>query len=158
MPVPHEYFDHTARTSQFQEDLRERLGNMPGVTAVTLAAAGPMSRGLGVFPLVSEGATSSSGDSAPHAECDVVSAGFFQTLGVPVVRGRPFADSDREGSATVAMVSQELVRRILAKAMRPPSRQANTPGSGEGDVFFEVVGVAGRDRTVESITWPDACR
>jgi len=127
-----------SRTLQFQADLRERLGNMPGVSAVTLAAAGPMSRGLGVFPLVSEGSASSSGDSAPHAECDVVSPGFFQTLGVPVVRGRPFAVSDREGSAPVAMVSQELVRRYwpdddpLGKKIR----------MDRGGAFFEVIGVA----------------
>ena len=127
-----------SRTLQFQADLRERLGNMPGISAVTLAAAGPMSRGLGVFPLVSEGSTSSSGDSAPHAECDVVSPGFFQTLGVPVVRGRPFAVSDREGSAPVAMVSQELVRRYwpdddpLGKKIR----------MDRGGAFFEVIGVA----------------
>jgi len=41
-----------ARALQFQEALRQRIVSMPGVTGVTLAAAGPISGGMGVFPLV----------------------------------------------------------------------------------------------------------
>jgi predicted permease len=126
-----------ARTLQFQEDLRSRIAGMPGVRAVTLAAASPISRGMGVFPIVSEGSAVSSEESLLHVECDVVSAGFFETLGVPVVRGRAFAVSDRDGSAPVAIVSQELVRRYwpgeepLGKRIR-----LNT-----GSSFFDVIGV-----------------
>ena len=126
-----------ARTLQFQEDLRSRVAGTPGVSAVTLAAASPISRGMGVFPIVSEGSAVSAEESLLHVECDVVSAGFFETLGVPVVRGRAFAVSDRDGSAPVAIVSQELVRRYwpgeepLGKRIR-----LNT-----GSSFFEVIGV-----------------
>ena len=126
-----------ARTLQFQEDLRSRIVGMPGVSAATLAAAGPISPGIGVFPIVSEGSTISSEDSLLHVVCDVVSPGFFETLGVPIVRGRAFSASDREGSAPVVMVSQELVRRYwpgeepLGKRFRLLS----------GSSFFEVIGV-----------------
>jgi predicted permease len=127
-----------ARTLQFQEDLRSRIVGMPGVTAVTLAVASPISGGMGVFPIVSEGSTISSEDSLFHAECDVVSAGFFETLGVPVTRGRAFAPSDRDGSAPVVMVSQELVRRYWPGEEPLGKRIRLRAGSS----YFEVIGVA----------------
>ena len=126
-----------ARTVQFQEDLRSRIAGMPGVSAVSLAAAGPISRGMGVFPIVSEGSAIASEESLLHVECDVVSAGFLETLGVPVVRGRAFTVSDRDGSAPVAMVSQELVRRYWP-AEEPLGKQIRLLS---GSSFFEVIGV-----------------
>src|SRR5207247_369743 len=75
-----------ARTRQFQENLRERLHSMPGVTSVALASNMPLSNSLGWFPLVTEGSTNLAGNSSPHADYNVVSAGFFETVGVPVVR------------------------------------------------------------------------
>jgi macrolide transport system ATP-binding/permease protein len=127
-----------ARTVQFQEDLRSRIAGMPGVSAVTLAAAGPISGGTGVFPIVSEGSAISSEESLLHVECDVVSAGFFEILGVPVVRGRAFAASDRDGAAPVVMVSQELVRRYWP-AEEPLGKRIRLR---TGSSYFEVIGVA----------------
>jgi hypothetical protein len=110
-----------ARTLQFQEDLPSRIARMPEVSDVTLAAAGPMSGGMGVLPTVSEGSAVSSEESLLHVECDVVSAGFFETLGVPVVRGHAFTVSDRDGSAPVALINQEFVRRYWPPKNRSAS-------------------------------------
>jgi predicted permease len=126
-----------ARTVQFQEDLRERIAKMPAVAAVTLAAANPISNGMGVFPLVAAGSAIAPGPASPHAECDVVSAGFFEMLGVPAVRGREFTASDREGSALVAIVNQEFVRRYWPNE-EPLGKQIRLD---TGSSFFEVIGV-----------------
>jgi hypothetical protein len=42
----------------------------------------------------------------------VVGAGYFRSLGIPVLRGRGFADADREGSTRVALVSEQVARRF----------------------------------------------
>jgi hypothetical protein len=60
-----------ARALQFQEDLRQRIASMPGVTGVTLAAAGPISGGMGVFPLVREGDQVSPEVAAPFGTIDL---------------------------------------------------------------------------------------
>ena len=39
-----------ARTLQFQENLRQRIAGMPGVTSVSLATAMPLSNGVGMVP------------------------------------------------------------------------------------------------------------
>jgi predicted permease len=93
---------------------------------------------MGVFPIMSEGSAISSEESLLHVECDVVYAGFFETLGVPIVRGRAFAASDRDGSAPVVMVSQELVRRYWPGEEPLGKRIRLRTGSS----YFEVIGVA----------------
>jgi predicted permease len=42
----------------------------------------------------------------------VVGAGYFRSLGIPLLRGRGFADADREGSTRVALVSEQVARRF----------------------------------------------
>ncbi|PYT24845.1 MAG: hypothetical protein DMG57_27185, partial [Acidobacteria bacterium] len=100
-----------ARTREFQENLRERIGRMPGVSSVAFASTMPLSHGIGWFPLMIQGSAITTGNSSPHTDYNVVSASFFGTIGVPVVRGRVFTTADCEGSPPVAMVNQVLARR-----------------------------------------------
>src|SRR5262249_23586439 len=100
-----------ARTRQFQESLRDRIGTMPGVASVALASAMPLTNAMAWFPLLTEGSPAPPGRSSPHADNNIVSAGFSETTGAPVVRGRTFPTSDREGPPPVAMVNQALARR-----------------------------------------------
>ncbi|MGH9645992.1 MAG: FtsX-like permease family protein, partial [Bryobacteraceae bacterium] len=129
-----------AKSLQFQESLRQRLSAMPGVASVALASALPfsLSAPLGMCPVSAEASVKSPGP-AYAAGCYAVSSGYFETLGLPIVRGRAFSPSDREGAQPVAIVSQEFARtnwpnqEPIGKRVRPAN----------GDTFFDVVGVAG---------------
>ena len=128
-----------ARTLQFQDDLRQRIAALPGVTSVALATAMPLSNGLGWFPLAVEGKAAAGGTPAPHADYNVISPGYFDTVGARVVRGRGFTAGDREGSSPVVMVNQEFARRYwpgedpLAKRIRLRA---------VAGAYFQVTGVA----------------
>ncbi len=117
-----------ARTREFQDTLRDRVRGMPGIQSAALAGNLPLSNEMGNLPLAAGGST----------DYNVISADFFATIGVVVVRGRGFTASDREGSQPVVLVNQDLVRRFwpneepLGKQIR--LRAGTTP--------FEVVGVA----------------
>src|SRR5205085_902744 len=74
-----------AGTREFQKKLRERIAAMPGVTSVALASAMPLSNGMGGFPLITEGSAITARDSSPQADYNIVSAGFFTTIGAVVV-------------------------------------------------------------------------
>jgi predicted permease len=128
-----------ARTLQFQENLRQRMERMPGVTSVALATAMPLSNSTGWFPLAVEGGQPSTGPASPHADYNVISAGFFDTIGVRVVRGRGFTADDREGSPPVAMVNQDLARRYWPDGEPLGKRIRLSAAAGP---YFEVVGVA----------------
>jgi putative ABC transport system permease protein len=126
-----------SKSSQFQENLRERMSTMPGVVSVALASAFPIPvlPPFGGCSLETDGPVISPGG---HFECDAVSAGYFETLGIPIVRGRAFSPSDREGSDPVAIVNQQLARTYwpgqepIGKRMR----------SADSDTYFHIVGVA----------------
>ncbi len=72
-----------------------------------------------------------------HAVCHHVSAGFFETLGLRVVRGRPFLASDRAGAPPVAVVSQSFADKYFPN--QEPLGQHIQTNSG---AFFDVVGVS----------------
>jgi predicted permease len=70
-----------------------------------------------------------------------VSPGYFDTMGIPVVRGRGFSENDTPASTRVAIVNQTFVRRFLGGA--DPIGQTFR-GMQEGDyptTLYEIVGV-----------------
>jgi predicted permease len=60
----------------------------------------------GKLPPVANGSSST-------VRSNVVGPGFFTTLGVPVLAGRDFADSDTETSPHVGIINEEFARRFL---------------------------------------------
>lgn len=127
------------RARQFQENLRQRAGRIPGVTSVALATMAPLWDSYGWFPLLTEGSAGLSDDASPHADYNAVSPEFFETVGTAVVRGRAFNIADREGGPPVAMVNQELARRYW-KDENPIGKRIRLGKTST--TFFEVVGVA----------------
>lgn len=128
-----------ARTAAFEDRVRERAGGVDGVTAVALAAnvhLDPLStvrRGLTI-----EGyARSADEDMEVHAAA--VGAGFFETLGLPLVRGRGFTAADRPGAPLVAVVNETFARRYWP-GQDAIGRRLST--SGPEGPFLHVVGVA----------------
>jgi hypothetical protein len=53
------------------------------------------------------------GEEDPRAQLRTISSGFFASLGVPIVAGRDFNDSDRRGREPVVIVSQSLAQRMF---------------------------------------------
>jgi putative ABC transport system permease protein len=71
-----------------------------------------------------------------------VSAGYFRTLGTPLLAGRDFDQHDTVVSAEVAIVNQEFSRKFLAGA-NPIGRQIRlVVGPGEPEHLYQVVGLA----------------
>jgi predicted permease len=126
-----------ARTRQFQDNLRQRIQGMPGVGSVAMATNMPLAN-AGWFPMEIAGAPSSTEDASPHTDYNIVSPGYFETVGAPVARGRDFTSADREGSQPAALVNQELVRCYWPNE-ESIGKRIRLAGSG---TFFTVVGIA----------------
>ena len=99
----------------------------------------PLSNGVGWFPLVVEGRQTTARPSSPHADYNVISSGFFETVGTPAVSGRAFTADDREGSPPVAMVNREMARQYWPDEEPIGKRLRLSAAAGP---YFEVVGVA----------------
>lgn len=123
-----------SKSLQFQDSLGRRIATVPGVVSFALASGFPLPWLPPMSPCSLE-TDSSAASPGGRALCHAVSAGYFETLGLPIIRGRAFLPSDRAGSAPVAIVNEELARTYW------PDQEAIGKRIRGGDTFFEVVGV-----------------
>ena len=120
-------------------DMEARLARIPGVRSAGLALYNPLTSNWGEGVLVA-------GKPAPAPGADVgsswdrVSTRYLQELGVKLVRGRHFTDSDNEQSENVAVVNEAFVRRFFSSNEDPIDRHfgLNLP---ENVNTFRIVGV-----------------
>lgn len=118
----------------------ERLAAIPGVESVAITSMVPVSGRDSISELGIEGRTQSNSDDAAPALIYEVSPGYFETMGVPLRRGRKFTPYDREGSVPVVMVSESFAKNYLA-GENPIGKRIRY--GGDDDPFLEIVGVTG---------------
>ena len=100
----------------FYKEAMRRITDLPGVDRVAVGTVVPWrdagSFGPG-FAFSAEGRAITPGEDDPRAQLRTVSPGFFAALGVPIVAGRDFNESDRRDSESVVIVSQTLAQRLF---------------------------------------------
>jgi predicted permease len=101
-------------TNSYHRQLLERVSGIPGVLSVGYSnnsIVGGMELGW------QDDVSPESGDPATavkvRAYGTMVSAGFFRTLGIPLVRGRDFTNIDDERHPRIAIVSRSLAERLF---------------------------------------------
>lgn len=99
---------------EFYRDLLTKLRELPGVQSVTIMAERIGSWSSNNSDMLVDGKL----PDVPSADLrtvrsNVVGPGFFSTLGVPVLQGRDFADSDTASSPHVSIINEEFARRFL---------------------------------------------
>lgn len=114
VPVP--IGDYGPKAIAFYEEVMRRAGQLPGVDGVAVGSFVPW-RDAGSFgPGVSfafEGFVPADGEEDPRARLRIVSPGFFDVVGVPLLAGRSFTDGDRRGAEPVVVVSQSVAQRMF---------------------------------------------
>jgi predicted permease len=100
---------------EFYKETTRRIRELPGVENVAIGTAVPWRDSSFDFGLQfsADGHVRAAGEEDPRAQFRVVSPGFFATLGVPILAGRDFDDSDRKDSEDVVIVSQSVVQRMF---------------------------------------------
>ena len=100
-----------AQAKPLFREILERTRALPGVQSASLASAVPLSESVSGADLVVPGYAVVKGQSAPHAENNSVSSGYFETMGMRLLRGRELNDGDNENSARVAVINQVMAER-----------------------------------------------
>ncbi len=99
----------------YKETLR-RISALPGVDGVALGTLVPW-RDAGTygpgFEFTADGHVKAPGEEDPLGRLRTVSPGFFAALGVPIIAGRDFNDSDRKAGEQVVIVSQSVAQRMF---------------------------------------------
>jgi putative ABC transport system permease protein len=111
IPIPSERYTHAPKVRQFYEQLLDRAGNIPGVKEVGLTSDLPLN-GCGTIAIQIEGGRNAGGET-PQAICQTWQVGnYFQTLGIPLLKGRSFTHEDRIDAQPVAIVSETAGRQF----------------------------------------------
>jgi putative ABC transport system permease protein len=127
-----------AQGRAFFDEVDRRIRSIPGIQNVSFAFTIPMGYVRVSTAIDAEGQPVDS-DSRLSAGQNMVSAEYFQTMGIPIVRGRSFERADNELSRSVAVVNQRLAD-MLWPGQDPIGRRFKSPGPDS--YWIEVVGVA----------------
>jgi putative ABC transport system permease protein len=147
---PVRYSDPGVRT-RFCDGFAARVRALPGVIEATVTTVYPPNNGWTQM-LVIPGDPVTRIQDIPSAEFGVVDQHFLRTLGIPLIRGRDFAESDGATSPPVALISEEFKRRYFAKEdpigrkihIGPPrSLPVAAEENVTDDVDVEIIGVIG---------------
>src|SRR6266568_2938523 len=134
-------YDHV-RAAEFYRSLRERLQTLPGVRAVSLAATVPLGNSLSYTSVNLEG------DNIPPEKRNLVvgvntiSSGYFETLGIPLLRGRAVTDQETEAGSRLAVINEALANRLWP-GEDPIGRRYRSSASSP---WTEVVGLVPNTR------------
>ena len=130
--------DHDeARAATLYAQLSERLKALPGIESVSLAGITPFA-GAREAAIEIDGHEAVAGGPALSVSTNVVSADYFETLGIPVLRGRPFSETDATSGESPAVISQAMANRFWPGADPIGKRFKESRGPSH-----EIVGVVG---------------
>jgi putative ABC transport system permease protein len=100
----------------FYKESMRRIKELPGVDHVAFGIVVPWrdagSFGPG-FQFSADGHVSAPGEEDPRAQLRTISPGFFASLGVPILAGRDFDESDRRDGESVVIISQSVAQRMF---------------------------------------------
>ena len=144
LSLPASRYTPEARVT-FADRLQERLMRVPGVRAAAIGSDLPF--------LGSSAATLLPADAAPTDNTiryyrHLITPTFFETLSIPIVRGRAFTPQDRQGAPLVAIINESSARRV-APGGDAIGRRFRL-GSADGPAV-EIVGVV-RDARFRDLT------
>ena len=110
--VPQATYADRRRHAQFLDDVIARLEAVPAISAATPVNVPPFSgQGWDLPRFTAEGQSAEHAAANPSLNLESIHPNYFETLQVPIVRGRAFTAADREGAVDVAIVSEDVAER-----------------------------------------------
>jgi putative ABC transport system permease protein len=97
----------------FWEQVLDRVRVLPGVERAALGTHVPLTDSHGRSDITIEGMPLPKPGSFPHPDEHAVSPGYLKTLGVPLLRGREFSDTDTENAPLVGMVNAMIAKQFF---------------------------------------------
>jgi putative ABC transport system permease protein len=134
--LPRKSYDTPEKVRAFVARMRETVAALPGVKSADTATNSPLNTGwqTSFHP---DGRPPWPRGQSPLAEMNVVSDGYFRTLGIPLIRGRAFGPEDTPESPRGAIIDQAFADKYWPGA--DPIGQKMTLGGDEPTVVIGVV-------------------
>jgi len=137
-----------SRGREFFQDIENRLPALPGVESVAQAFLVPMGVVSSNDRVWIEDHPLEAGQQPAELEYNMVTPGYFDTLQIPVLRGRKFTAADGEKAPPVAIINQNMAKKFWPNEDALGKRFGTKGASGP---FVEVVGIA-QDGKYQNVT------
>jgi len=115
LPITNDRFAHPEQINAFYRQLLDKIGALPGITAVSASTGMPI---IGVnfgMPFNLAGQAVDDPSSRPGAGFNMVTPEYFRTFGVRMIQGRTLTEQDTAGGLPVAVVNETFVKKYLSK-------------------------------------------
>ncbi|MGD2217369.1 MAG: ABC transporter permease [Gemmatimonadales bacterium] len=135
-----DYFGYSPESATaFYRELAERAARLPAVESLAATDMPPVTLGSRSSEFEVVGRAPAGEVLRPQTDLARVTPGYFGTMRIPLTRGRPFSEADREDAARVAIVNQTFTRRNWPDEV-PLGKRIRL--AALDDTEFEIVGVA----------------
>jgi putative ABC transport system permease protein len=115
LPIKNDRFASPELNNAFYRQLLDKIGALPGITAVSASTGMPIV-GVGFgMPFNLAGQAVDDPSSRPGAGFNMVTPEYFRTFGIRMISGRTFTERDVAGSVPVAVVNETFLKKYLSK-------------------------------------------
>jgi predicted permease len=130
----------------FYKTLLERTTSHPGVQMAAVSVSFPLNQTEPTsFNFMIEGRPLAQGEAQPVADIFMASSDYFQTIGMPLITGRGFAETDDEKAPGVVIINQAMARHRWS-GEDPIGQRISL---NRGRTWLQIIGVVGDVRQYE---------
>lgn len=158
LALPEIQYPDGTRVAAFSNDLLERLRSLPGVESAAIVKPAPLSGNDYSSSFKVKAQQPSPNDEERSAEVRIVSRDYFQTMQIPVLRGRVFQSTDRRDAPPVVIISRSAEKKFFPDGEALGQQMSFDARIGYDKVGGQIVGVVGdvHDLGLELEPPPDA--
>jgi putative ABC transport system permease protein len=153
--LPNFRYSDNERRAAFFEELRRRVKALPGVRSAGLVSHLPLAGAPLSSDIAIEGRPQTTAVDMPGARLVNITPGYLETLRIPLLKGRGFAESDRRGNAAVVIIDEALATRLWPTGDAVGKRLRLGTSIGADTAYREIVGIVGSVRATSPEKEPD---
>ncbi|HEX8944732.1 MAG TPA: ABC transporter permease [Gemmatimonadaceae bacterium] len=105
----------TSEKLAMYERMRDRIASLPAVDVASVGSNVPLRSTFFVLEVKAEGRQLGSGEATPRATYKTVDPDYFRAAGIPLLKGRAFASTDRRDAARVVVINKSFAERLFGK-------------------------------------------
>jgi len=146
------YADKEQRAVFYRELIR-RVETLPGVISAAVATNLPLTESGNSVGISIEGRADPAPDRVPIVITRIISPRYFETMGIPLLKGRAFAEEDKAESPAVVVLSEATARRFWP-GEDALGKHIKTGPTNSARPWLTVIGVVKDVRQLELVVEP----
>ena len=138
--LPRAKYKQDAQTIAFYQQLLDRVRAVPGVDSAAAVDTLPLSGSNSTSGILVEGHSAPAAGEINEVNYRTITAGYFQTLGIPLVEGRGISETDTATAPKVILINQAAAQKFFA-GQDPVGTHVRFDDQAAADPSLTVVGV-----------------